>query len=46
MDKEVVTGGDYRKMLAHVRSVLADPGRVCSAYDEDQGYEIVGFVWF
>jgi hypothetical protein len=32
-------------MLAHVRQVLANPGRVCPAYDPKQGYEIAGFIW-
>jgi hypothetical protein len=33
-------------MVEHVKSVLADPKRVCPAYDPAQGYEIAGFVWF
>ena len=39
------TGRFYRYMVEHVRSVLADPKRVCPAYDPTQGYEIAGFVW-
>ncbi len=40
------TGHYYRLMLEHVRKVLADPGRVCPAYDPKQGHELAGFVWF
>jgi hypothetical protein len=25
--------------------VLADPGRVCPAYDPKEGYELAGFIW-
>ncbi len=32
-------------MIEHVKSVLADPKRVCPAYDPAAGYEISGFVW-
>jgi hypothetical protein len=32
-------------MVEHVKKVLADPGRVCPAYDAAQGCEIAGFVW-
>lgn len=39
------SGHYYRLMVEHVRKVLADPGRVCPAYDGAQGYEIAGFVW-
>lgn len=39
------SGHYYRLMLAHVRQVLANPGRVCPAYDPKQGYEIAGFIW-
>ena len=35
----------YRLMIEHVKRVLADPKRVCPAYDPAQGYEIAGFVW-
>ena len=40
------TGVYYRLMVEHVKRVLADPKRVCPAYDAKQGYEIAGFVWF
>jgi len=36
----------YRIMIAHVRKVLADVGRVVPEYDPKQGYELAGFVWF
>lgn len=39
------TGRFYRYMVEHVKSVLADPKRVCPAYDPVAGYEIAGFVW-
>ena len=44
--KEADSGRFYRLMLEHVRRVLADPGRVCPAYDPKQGFELGGFVWF
>ncbi|NBR86954.1 MAG: hypothetical protein EB141_08935 [Verrucomicrobia bacterium] len=40
------TGRFYRYMVEHVKKVLADPKRVCPAYDPEAGYEIAGFVWF
>jgi hypothetical protein len=40
------TGRFYRYMVEHVKKVLADPKRVCPAYDAAEGYEIAGFVWF
>ncbi len=43
--KKQETGHYYRLMVEHVKRVLADPKRVCPAYDEKQGYEIAGFVW-
>ncbi len=33
-------------MIAHVRKVLKDIRRVVPDYDEKQGYELAGFVWF
>jgi hypothetical protein len=44
--KAEATGHYYRLMLAHVRKVLSDPGRVCPDYNERAGYELAGFVWF
>ena len=43
--KKQETGHYYRLMLAHVKKVLADPRRVCPAYDPAQGFELAGFVW-
>ncbi|MDX1682737.1 MAG: sialate O-acetylesterase, partial [Phycisphaeraceae bacterium] len=40
------SGHYYRLMADHVKKVLADPGRVCPAYDPKAGYEVAGFVWF
>lgn len=40
------SGHYYRLMIKHVKHVLSDIGRVCPEYDETQGYEIAGFVWF
>lgn len=45
-DKAAETGHYYRLMVEHVKRVLADPKRVCPAYDPAAGYEIAGFVWF
>jgi hypothetical protein len=39
------SGRYYRLMIEHVRRVLADPKRVCPAYDAEAGYELGGFVW-
>ena len=44
-DKAKGTGVFYRFMVDHVKRVLADPKRVCPAYDAKDGYEIAGFVW-
>ena len=44
-DKKRDTGHYYRLMVEHVKKVLADPKRVCPAYDAAQGFEIAGFVW-
>jgi alpha-galactosidase len=44
-DKVKDTGVFYRFMIEHVRRVLADPKRVCPAYDPAAGYELAGFVW-
>jgi alpha-galactosidase len=45
-EKKQETGRFYRYMVEHVKHVLADPKRVCPAYDAKDGYEIAGFVWF
>src|SRR5512137_2930644 len=39
------TGRFYHFMVDHVKSVLADPKRVCPAYNPADGYEISGFIW-
>lgn len=44
-DKVKETGVYYRLMMEHVKRVLADPKRVCLAYDAAAGYEVAGFVW-
>jgi len=44
-ERAAATGVYYRLMVEHVKKVLADPKRVCPAYDEKQGYEMAGFVW-
>lgn len=44
-DKDAASGVFYRMMVDHVQKVLADPARVCPAYDPKVGYEIAGFVW-
>lgn len=43
--KAAETGRFYRFLVDHVKSVLADPKRVCPAYDPAAGYEIAGFIW-
>ncbi|MBX3744847.1 MAG: hypothetical protein KF833_06010 [Verrucomicrobiae bacterium] len=44
-EKDAASGVFYRMMIDHVKMVLADPGRVCPAYDPREGYELAGFVW-
>lgn len=44
-EKDAATGLFYRMMIEHVKKVLADPKRVCPAYDPKEGYELAGFVW-
>ena len=43
--QEAKSGQYYRLMIEHVKMVLADPKRVCTEYDAQQGFEIAGFVW-
>jgi hypothetical protein len=45
-DKANLTGRNYRLMIDHVKSVLADIERVYPEYDSKMGYELAGFVWF
>jgi len=44
-EKDAASGVFYRMMIDHVKMVLADPKRVCPAYDTKNGYELAGFVW-
>jgi len=39
-------GAYYKGMMDHVKDVLADPKKVYPEYNEKEGYEIAGFVWF
>ena len=45
-EKARATGRFYRLMVEHVKRVLKDIKRVCPVYDEKEGYELAGFVWF
>ncbi|MGL6076618.1 MAG: sialate O-acetylesterase [Fimbriiglobus sp.] len=45
-EKVAATGVYYREMIAHTKKVLKDIKRVVPNYDEKQGYELAGFVWF
>jgi alpha-galactosidase len=45
-EKAAATGVFYREMIAHVKKVLKDVKRVVPGYDEKQGYELAGFIWF
>ena len=45
-DKEKATGHYYRLTLEHVKSVLANIQKVYPEYNETQGYELSGLVWF
>jgi hypothetical protein len=40
------TGHYHRLMMGHIKTVLADIKRVYPGYDEKQGYEVSGFMWF
>ena len=44
--KTAATGKYYREMIADVKKVLADPAKVCPAYNKNDGCELAGFVWF
>ena len=39
-------GVNYKLMIDYVKEVLTDPKSVCPAYDDKEGYELAGFVWF
>jgi hypothetical protein len=45
-EKAKATGVYYREMIAHTKKVLKDIKRVVPDYDDKQGYELAGFVWF
>ncbi len=45
-EKAAASGHYYRLTLAHVKAVLGDLKRVYPGYDEAQGHELAGFVWF
>ena len=46
-EKARAKAGDYyRHTMEHVKEVLADPKKVYPDYDEKEGYELAGFVWF
>jgi alpha-galactosidase len=45
-EKAKATGVYYRRMIEHVKRVLADLKRVVPDYDPAQGYELAGFAWF
>ena len=45
-EKSAATGVYYREMIKHVKKVLKEIQRVVPDYDEAQGYELAGFVWF
>lgn len=44
--KDEATGVYYRLMRDHVKKVLSNLKDVCPAYNEADGYELAGFVWF
>lgn len=43
--KDADAGVFYRMMVEHVKKVLADPKRVCPAYDPKEAYELAGLFW-
>jgi len=45
-DEAASQGAYYRLMMKLIKTVLADPGKYCEAYDPKHGYEIAGFGWF
>ena len=40
------SNGCWVRTMAHIKNVLADPGKYCPDYDPEAGYECVGLVWF
>lgn len=45
-EKQQATGVNYRLMIEHVRSVLADIPRVVPEFESMEGYDLAGFAWF
>ncbi|MDC0321651.1 sialate O-acetylesterase, partial [Akkermansiaceae bacterium] len=45
-ERNAEVGRYFRMMMEHVRSVLADPGKIHPGYNAKDGYELGGFVWF
>ena len=45
-ERAKATGHYYRLTIAHAKKVLADIKNVVPSYDEKEGYELAGFVWF
>lgn len=45
-ERNAKVGRYFRMMMQHVRSVLADPGKIHRGYNAKGGYELSGFVWF
>jgi len=44
--RQEASGVYYRKMIEHVKEVLAEPGKYHPDYSKADGYEIAGFAWF
>jgi hypothetical protein len=40
------TGRLWQVSMAHIKKVLADPGKYHPDYDPEAGYELAGLVWF
>ena len=45
-EKAKAVGVYYRRMIDHVKLVLADLKRLVPDYDPAQGFELAGFAWF
>lgn len=43
---KTIVSYEYKKMIDHTRKVLSDLKSYYPGYDEKDGYEISGFVWF
>ena len=44
--EEEPTGLFWKLAMAHIQSVLADPGKYHPGYNPKAGYELAGLVWF